>query len=470
MTYLVTFCVFDHTVDSNPAWHGAFILSRYNDSTKQVEVVDTWGYYGVPSTGDAQGRLAQFKKKIGLDVDLSGNHGWLKHEEVRFMDKGYGLHGYSYEITSAQFQILQQECHKRVAAQEAAVKEVLGENIFSVARSGKVRCYPGEQHSKNIYEIEKHKAKIEQREPRLHRFEFNLSLGWSGPSLQKSHTCKTEALEILETVLSPELLAPYRASAFPRFISSGMEDILLYSEGPLDMHTKSSGQRIYFRDGTKEGVKLVWTLPPQKIKALPNSNIHKLFAIDEEYCAKAKEIAGMLQQLEWFLRQALVPASYEHYKQALLERIIDCYRGFSILKPELKTPKVTGLSGFFYSLASLPKNAEQRDLQQRINKAEDLFNALYMALVSGMKIDNQLPAEPAFFTAMPAVTELQNATDDMNQTGIEVNPLEALVSYLSLADQQQLCKIIKRNYCEPDSDIQAEELNKENPTYSLDGY
>lgn len=441
MTYLVTFCTFDHTVEGNPAWHGAFILSKYNETRKQVEVVDTWGYYGVPGTGGSDDWLTQLKRNIGLDVDLWGNHGWLRHEEVRFMDMGHGLHGDSYELTEEDFKKLQEKCKAQVKEQESAVRDSLGENGLTAPPTGKMRCYPGEKHSKDVYEIELRKAKIEQRAPRLHPFDFKLSIGWTGPTLKGSHTCKTEALSILETVLSPEVLALYHKSTFPRWVSRGMENIILHSEGELDTHTRSSGKKVSYRDGTKEGVKLIWTVPPQKIKPLPGSTIDKLLAVDEAYCYKAKQVAGTLQKLEWMIRQAAMPEDLEVYRTELLKRIVAFYQEFSFINPEIKTPKITGMAGFFYSLANLPKNKEQYHLLKQIEQAENLFNSLYMALVHGMKINDRLPPEPAFFPAN------ENETDE---TFSDENLLEALVSYLSLDDQKTLCKIIGRNYCDPD--------------------
>ncbi|USQ14256.1 hypothetical protein J2N86_02675 [Legionella lytica] len=443
MTYLVTFCTFDHTVEGNPAWHGAFFLSKYNETKKQVEVVETWGFYGVPATGSPDDWFTKFKRKIGLDVDLWGNHGWLMHEEVRFMDMGHGLHGDSYELTEEDFKKLQEKCQTQVQEQQAPVRYVLGDEGLTAPSTRKVRCYPGEKHSKEIYEIELRKAKIEQRAPRLHPFDLKLSLGWKGPTLEGSHTCKTEALSILETVLPSQWLASYHKSTFPRLVSGGMENIILHSEGELDIHTRSSGEKVYYRDGEKAGVKLIWTIPPQKIKPLPGSTIDKLWAVDEEYCSKAKQVAGTLQKLEWMIRQADVPEECEAYRTQLLTRIVAFYQEFSFINPDIKTPKISGISGFFYSLANLPRNKEQYHLLKQIGQAENLFNSLYMALVHGMKINEKLPYEPAFFTAS------ENETDEMFSGE---NPLEVLVSYLSLNDQKKLCKIIGRNYCDPDSE------------------
>lgn len=64
MKYLVTFCLFDENAGANPAWHGAFFLSELNERTKQLDVVETWGYYGVPSTGDPSHWFSRLKKNV----------------------------------------------------------------------------------------------------------------------------------------------------------------------------------------------------------------------------------------------------------------------------------------------------------------------------------------------------------------------------------------------------------------------
>ncbi|MGC1181543.1 hypothetical protein [Legionella sp.] len=435
MTYLVTFCTFDRTVEANPAWHGAFILSKLNEETKQVEVADTWGFYGVPSTGDQNHWLTRLKRSIGLDIDLFGNHGWLVHEEVRYMERGHGLHGFSYELTKEQFNQIQIECAKRINDQETAVKEALANVDLNDKATRKVRYYPGEEFSREIYMIEKNKAKIEGREPRLRAFDFTLSWVKWRPSLKGSHTCKTEALEILGLVLCFEQLAPYYAATFPRFVSGDMEKILLHSEGPLDVHTKSSGEKVYFRKRETPGVKLVWSIPPQKIELLPNSNAGICLAVDENYCDEAKAIVGKLQRLEWLFRNAIIPEHYENYQAELVDRIIACYQDFSVIEPETKTPITSSLVDRVLSFFSVPRNLEQKNLQIKIMRAKDLFNSLYMALVDGWEID----------------TILQPESEVINNSLLPSdNPLEALVTYLTEATQKKMCSIIGRTYCEPE--------------------
>lgn len=437
MTKFVTFCTFDHTVEGNPAWHGAFFLSQTNLETKQVDVVETWGFYGVPSTGDPQHWATRFKKSLGLDVDFFGNHGVLEHEEVRYMDLGHGLHGYSYELTDEQFSQLQVECQKRITEQEAAISEALRKINLDTLPT-KVRRYRGEQFSKEIYQIELNQAKIEGRKPRLLPFDFKLSWKNLVPSLQESHTCKTEALCILSTVLTPEQLAPYHKSTFPRFVSGGMEELALFSVGKLSEHTKASGEKVFFRNGKDPGVKLIWALTPQNFDELPGSGAKAYFAVDKEYCGEARKVIRKLQRLDWLLRNAEVPNQYKEYQTRLVERVVDCYMAFSIIESETKTAKIEGWRGSVYSFFEWPKNQEQKNLMSKIKAAKDLFNALYMAIVDDWEIFDELPPEPAILSQQPV-------------TMIGENALEALAAYLKPDVQKKLCAIIGRTYCEPQS-------------------
>lgn len=451
MTHLVTFCTFDSTVEGNPAWHGAFILSKLNEEKKLVEVFDTWGFYGVPATGDRNHWFTRLKRSLGLDVDFFGNHGWLVHEEVRYMDLGHGLHGYSYELSEEQFNQLQTECLKRVADQEAAVHDAVQKKGFKKTSTAKIRHYPQEEFSREIFQIEREDAQNNHRESRLKPFDLALSRAGFRPSLKGSHTCKSEALEILATVLSAEQLAPYRTSTFPRFVSGNMEDILLHSEGEVVEHLKASKERIYFRARTTPGVKLIWSVPPQKIDALPDSNTQANFAVDPEYSLEVKAIVSKLQRLDWLLRNAQVPEQYQEYQHRLVERVVACYCAFEVIEPETKTSKVSGLSGFAYSLFSWPKNKEQANLMTRINAAKDLFNSLYMAIVSGWEIDDALLPERAILPTMPV-----NKGNDEELHPAE-NALEALAAYLGVDTQKKLCKIIGRTYCAPELEL-AEDL------------
>ena len=446
MKYIVTLGVFDHTVEGNPGWHSAIWASIVHEDTKQVEIVDTWGFYGAPRTGAKESLVANIVRGIGLNLDLDynpGNHGWLTHEEVRYMHLGHGLHGRSFELTEEKFNQLLGECAKRIADQEAAVKEVLGDKEFSTTK--KVRHYSGEQFSRYIYTIEKAKAEMEDRPSRLKPFDFDLAFApwrpWKPITFQASHTCKTQALDILKTVLPEEALAPYYASTFPRLVTTGMEKIILYSEGPLDTHTKSSGETIYFRKKETPGVKMFWAVPPQiqPIDALPDSDTVSLLTVDEEYCAQVKKLVGQLIRIEWLLRNAQVSEEYQEYQTRLILRVVEHYKAFSVLEPlESKKEKVSGWMGFFYSVAELPKSLEQQNLQTKIRQAKFLLNSLYMA-TDGWTIESGRSPEPV---------SLSEATG-------EENALEALVAYLSVKDKMKLCTILERTYCEPRPTLSA---------------
>lgn len=422
MKYTVTFCAFDHTVEGNPFWHGSFFLSKLDESKQLLEVAETWGFYGVTSTTDRKSWWGKLKASFALDVDFQGNHGILTNEEVRFMDLGHGLHGYTFEITDEQFAEIQKRCAQAVAEQEAAIKEVVGSEKIPPDLSRKVRFYKEEPVSKYIFEIEKYKAKREGRPSRLKPFDLQLSFGLWGPSLEKSHTCKSEALNLLEGILTEEQLAPFKATSLPRFIR-GLEPILLHSTGPLHTHTRSSGKEVFFRDRHDEDVKLYWSVPPQYFDAL-SKDTADLFSIDKEYISEVKNTVSKLQRVEWLLRNASLPIQYQVYKNHLIENIIASYRAFAIIEPQRDT-KISGWQGFALSLFSLPRSTEERKLQDKIHQAKMLLNSMYMAVVDEWEIE------------------------------ADYSDYEAIVSYLSIEDKKELCQILGRNY------IDSEELAEE---------
>ncbi|KTD06068.1 hypothetical protein Lgra_2845 [Legionella gratiana] len=438
MKYTVTFCVFDHTVEGNPFWHGSFFLSKLDDSKQLLEVAEAWGFYGVTSTTDKKSWWGKLKTKLALDVDFQGNHGWLTHEEVRFMDLGHGLHGYTFEITEEQFNELQKRCTRAVADQEAAIKEVVGSEKIPSDSARKVRFYKEEPVSKHIFEIEKYKAKMEGRQSRLKPFDLHVSLGFWGPSLEKSHTCKSEALNLLEGILTEEQLAPFKATSLPRFIS-GLEPIFLHSTGKLHTHTRSSGKEVFYRDGHDEDVKLYWSVPPQHFEALSEDTVD-LFSIDPEYVSEVKSMVSKLQRLEWSLRNASLPMQYQEYKDSLIDKVIACYKAFAIMEPK-KDTKISGWQGFALSLFSLPRSKEEKKLQDKIHQAKMLLNSIYMAIVDGWEIDDNYPSE---------VSATEHDED--------YNPLEAIVSYLSIDDKKKLCQILGRSYVESE---EYEEMSDE---------
>lgn len=428
MKHTVTFCVFDHTVGGNPFWHGSFFLSKLDESKQLLEVVETWGFYGVTSTGDKSSRLEQFKIKNHLDVDFQGNHGMLIHEEVRFMDLGHGLHGYTFELTQYQFAQLQKRCADAVAEQEAAIREIVGDGQnFKTDPARKGRVYKEEAYSRQIFEIEQIKAKIEGRPSRLKPFDFHLSFGLWGPSLKNSNTCKTRAVALLEGILTEEQLAPFKNSSFPRMIQ-GLESILLHSEGPLRIHTRASGKEIFYRDQKLDKeVKLYWSVPPQYFDALSEETVN-LFEIDEDYREEVKYLVSQLQRLEWVIRNASLPRQYQKHKEELIQQIIACYKAFAQIEPKSET-KINGWHGSFLFLLSLPRSKEEKKLQGKIQHAKTLLNSLYMAIVDNWTFD-----------------------EDFETSSGEEDTPETLVSYLPREEKKKICKIMGRSYLENDEE------------------
>jgi hypothetical protein len=206
---------------------------------------------------------------------------------------------------------------------------------------------------------------------------------------------------------------------------------------------------VFYRDSRDPGVRLYWTVPPQEVEAL-SPDTTKLLSIDKEYCPKVKSVVRKLQQLEWLLRNAKVPEEFQKNQDALINQVIFCYKSFSKLKPKDDKPSITGVQGFFYSLLSLPRSRAEHRLQEKIKSAENLFNSLYMALIHRMKIDQDRPIEP--IDEMNSEDEQSDASCSYEQVElIDENPLEAVVSYLSVTEQIALCRIIGRNYCVDDN-------------------
>ncbi|HAT6976843.1 TPA: lpg2160 family Dot/Icm T4SS effector [Legionella pneumophila] len=439
MRYAVTYCAMDHEFSGNPFWHSCILLSQWDDNGK-IEVVDNWGFYGVPSTV-RDTWLSKLKIKLGLDVDLKGNHGMLRHEELRYLDVGYGLHGVTFELTREKFDLLQLKCKTMLEEQKQAVKEVVESQ--GIAGKQKYRIYEHEDYSPLIFALEKIKAKQKGHKPRLKPFELNLSFTLWGPALNQSYTCKSLMVDLLKGILSQEQIARIteegKHPTVPRY-SGKLERIYLHSSGPLREHKKSSGAIVHYRDLQDEGVKLHWTLPPQEIEALSGDTI-KLLEISEEYCDEVKQAISKLQKLEWLFIDAKLPEKYQSYQEDLIVRIRQCYEAFAEVEPKKAKSTATGWMGFALSLFSLPRDLDEKTLLQKLNNAKYLINSLYMAIVDHWKIYDDWPSE--------------TKTDST-----DYNPLEALAAYLCEDDKKKLCKIIGRNYLDPSSEEEFDDIEE----------
>lgn len=443
MKYFATYLVFDREAGANPLYHSCILLSKTDEGEKQLEVVDNWGFYGLPTTGDKTTLVNKLKLKIGMDVDLQGNHGMLRHEEIRFLDLGYGLHGVTFELTQEKFNALQTNCLTMVAEQESAIKEVVDTQGIKGKPLEETRIYPQEQYSQVIYQLEKIKAAQKGQPPRLKPFELCLTFGLWGPGLETSNTCKSQAIALLSTVLSKEQIDRLTEGGshptVPRFSGPMEDNIILHSTGTLRQHKKSDGSIVYYRDWKDADVKLFWTLPPQELEALTEDTV-KRFEIDEEYCTDVKSAVRKLQSLEWLFHNAVVPEHLKNYKELLIEEIIASYKGFFSIEPKQQTGKINGWQGFAMTLFSLPRDKEEMKLLEKLKEAKKLFNSLYMAMADNWEIDGNSPLE---------LDESENQNPE--ETSVFYNSLEAIAAYLSKENKIKLCQILGRTYTEDDS-------------------
>lgn len=426
--YTVTYCTMDQEAGANPMWHTCLLLSRLNEQTQKLEVIDNWGFYGLPSTVP-NSILRRVKIKAGLDVDLTGNHGMLRHEELRFLDLGCGLHGATFELTEEKFNELQQKCLKMVADQEAAINDVVKPLGLKGKPPSKSRIYPHEDLSTHIFALEKARAKELGKEPRLK--EFNLMFGCA-------RTCKAQAIELLEGILSPAQIK--RITGLHRAVSrfSGkMENIYLHSSGPMRQHVKRSGEAIYYRDAADPAVKLHWTLPPQEIETL-SGETRDLFKVHSDHCDEVKVIVRRLQRLEWLFINAVIDANYFELRDRLVTLIRNHYEAFAKIEPKQAKNTQSGWTGSFLWLLSLPRDSDEATLMTQIKKANHLFNSLYMA--------------------MDEADEKPRTNFESNEA-IEEDELIYLVNCLGQDRQQELCNIIGRNYIVPEETSVASRVN-----------
>lgn len=419
--YTVTYCTQDQDVGANPLWHTCFFLSRYDEQTKKMEVVEAWGFYGLPTTqGQSWGRW--LKMKLALDVDLWGNHGMLRPEDTRFMDTGSGLHGVTFEITEAKFIALQAKCKRTVEKQETAINNAVEK--FGLKGDPKPRIYKYEKLGPHIFELEKAAAAEQGRSPGLREFSF----AFSDP-----HTCKMETIRMNEETLTPEQIERVTGlhQAVSRF-SGKMEAISLHSSGPMRKHTKASGDVVWYRDAGKDKeVKLYWTVPPQEIETLSDET-RQLFEVHADYVDDVKSFAKQLQKLEALFRNARLDQKYEACRQKLLTFIIKNYEVYSIIepKPACETDNSWSAS-FMYMWSKQPRDANEKNLQSKLKCSEGIFRSLHDA-IGDTKSAEQLSE--------------QSQGED----------LLALAAVLSPKDQTQLEEII--NTCVIIEDDSPEEL------------
>jgi len=419
---------------ANPLWHSCLLLSQTDEVSNQLNVVEHWGYYGAPTTDAPNSWSRAVKIKLGMDVDFTNNHGMLRREP-KGLDLGMGLQGLSYEVTQENFERLQKRGADIVEGQNAAIEEAA--DYLGLMPAKTYRIYPYELDSALIYQVEKKKALKEGRESRLNRFELRLTWDSILPGLDHSYNCKSQVVDLLALVLNPKDIQEIRNThpTIPRY-SGDMEPILLHSTGPLSQRSKG-GDTIFYRDGLNPEVRLSWTLPPQKVKAL-SPDTQCLFAIHRDHCAQVISIVKRLQRLEWLLINAKLAEQYHTYKEELIQEIRTHYRAFSFIQPKDDT-KSFGITGLAYWFFSLPRDKDEDQLMKKINAASHLLNSLYMAAVEKWRIT------PDKFT--PA--------------------MEAVVAYLPETEQRKLCRLLGRSYCSADEESSDEEIELEDENFSV---
>lgn len=412
--YFVTYGAMDGDAGANLLWHAFILLSKYDPQTQQMEVVDNWGFYGVPTT-DKNPITRGIKKYLRVDTDFTGNHGILQHEDVRSLDLGKGLNGVTFELTEKKFNELYNKCHKIDHDQFEAIDEVVAQNGLQNCAKEKHRNYAFEHLSQLIYKIECLKADLEQREPRLKYFRV-LCGG--------SRNCKMQVLELLQGILTPAQVARVRgwSAKVPRW-SGRMEKIYLYSTGPLHEHRKRSGDVIRFRDAKqdKDQVKLFWTLPPQELET-QYGETRRFLKLSDEYCYQAKQVVAQLQQLEWFFINVTLDDKYTDLKKKLIYRIHESYEAFSKVDPSCVYTNDNSWSASFLSLLSIPRDEHEKLLAQKIHQAKMLMLGLYSAVVDRWETDMDILQED----------------------------IEGLAALLPVDKQKELCDILGRTYLEPE--------------------
>lgn len=437
MKYTVTFCSMDTQLESNWLWHSCILLSKLDESLQKLEVVDSWGFYGVPSTDHPESWWKKLKSSVRVDVDFIGNHGKWRHEETRYLDRGVGLHGKTFELTSEQFDSFTRYMNDLAEQEEEAIKEAA--DFLKLTPQSSVRSYPYESFSSVIYSIEQARARVENRPSRLKPFELRVGLDYWGPHVRDAHTCKSTVIKALNAVLSVEQIHSLTENGqhptVPRY--SGPNEIFyLHSTGPMHAHVKKSGQKVSYRNKIgEEGVRVFWTIPPQLCEVL-SAETASLFFLETRHVKEAKEVVSCLQQLEWLLHNAPVAAEQQALKQALIHSVVQCYAQFAVIekRPQPSKEKMGGWSFFPFTLFQ----PEQSPLKLKIKAAHALLDAIYHAIEESRQADESSTLYP-------------------------LAPTQVL-AFFKEDDQRKICRLLKRAYPE------AEAVEEEELSFSTAGY
>lgn len=262
----------------------------------------------------------------------------------------------------------------------------------------------GNPSTHHIYRHEQNLARKENRKSVLHAFDFRLNWTFWGPSLQKSHTCKSEVIHLLEQVgLEPKFLALLTEHGNSKVVphwSGPKLPVVLHSEGPLHSYRSQRTQKVsWFRRWPQEGEpqdelnKLYLTTPPLLLdgQVLQDSEGD---VYSKELLGEFCHCLGEFQKVEHALLPVQIARRYRQRLDDLIDRIRHSYLQFS-------------------SLIHLPSAVV---LEQFVEESQSFFNRLYFAMA-----DNWL----------------------------DFAEIETVVARLDEPEQRALCKAMGRTWVEP---------------------
>lgn len=348
MRFFVTYAVMDGAL-ANPFWHAFLLLSYWPGHGHKIQALNAWGFYAAATT-TPDSMYRKLKQAIHLDIDLQNNHGLLKIEELRYLDVGYGLRGVTFDISFEQFCQLKANCRNLIAGQAQATKE-------AIERLSTGTYTP---NSKEIFQEEMRRAKLESRPSRLKPFEFRLCLDSAGLTLNNSHSCKSLALDLLRDIgieqkYLDDLTQQNSSKAIPR--NSGyLEPIFLHSTGPAREHiSERTGKITLFRTWQDKQAKLFWTLPPQLLMNA-NPKLETLFYLPDIYEEKVKSVIKRLQALQKIVENVAPTDATKEFVQRLVAHINKLYDVFAVIlssnRKAVISKKITEVESFFDDIHS----------------------------------------------------------------------------------------------------------------------
>lgn len=362
--FYVTYCVMDTDAGANPFGHACLILSKQDVEKGPIEAVDSFGYYGQPSS-TTNPLIRVLKRLAGFTINLQDSHGMLKQELMRYLD-GDGLKGISFEVESEEkIEAIRTACRMRMQQEQETIQE-LNEYLASQNK-------PLNAHTRYVAELEL--AKAQSREPRLKKFHITLNLT---PQLgttpidadsSDSYSCKHSALDILrENGVIDErtyhlILSSKAKQAFPRFSELYLSPIRLISTGPLlTHHSLRTNINYYYRswseDDTVLSNHLFWATPIHT--ANENSS-----AIEKKQSERVFKILCDLFN------------KTRHLECALMDKISEMYKSPEENYYQIKRleEQLTRINDLMLGFNNPHETYQPNTLEKKLNQAKCMLNA-----------------------------------------------------------------------------------------------